>query len=373
MRIKNANVFRSDGHFEPGNIAITGTQFADTSADSTEIDATGCYAIPGLIDVHLHGCIGYDFTNATTDQIAQMARYQAKNGTTAMCPATLTIPEAEIAEACRQIAACREPDGAAIVGINIEGPFLSPKRAGAQNPAYLHPPDLAMFNRLQAAAEGKIKLISIAPEMPGAMELIDAIHEDVICSLAHTTADYDTALEAFNRGARQLTHLFNGMPHLGHREPSVIGAAMDSPHAYAEMICDNIHIHPSAVRAAFRLFGDDRILMISDSIMAAGLTDGKYEIGGLAIDVQGRECRLDKENGALAGSVTNLLGCVRIAVTEMDIPLENAVKAASVNPARALGVFDERGSIEPGKFADLVLLNEDLTIRHVFLQGKQLV
>ncbi|MDR2182763.1 MAG: N-acetylglucosamine-6-phosphate deacetylase [Clostridiales bacterium] len=368
--IKNAKVFRADGAFQQGDVAIDGEYFSDASAGGTEIDAGGRYAIPGLIDVHLHGCVGRDFTEADVDGIAKMARYQAENGITAICPTTFTLPEAQLDQACRNIAAaCDTPEAAAIAGIHLEGPFFSPHKAGAQNPAYMQPPNIQMVERLQAAAGGLVKILSIAPEMPGAMELIDVFADEIVCSLAHTTANYEIATEALARGARHITHLYNAMPPLGHREPGVIGAALDSPHCNVELICDNVHIHPAVVRATLRMFGDDRVIMISDSMAAAGLGEGTYEIGGLAVDVRGNTARL-ANNGPIAGSVSNLMQCVRTAVTQMNIPLAQAVKCASVNPAKAIGIFNERGSIAPGKYADLVLLNADLSIHAVYLRGK---
>jgi len=370
MIIKNAKVFRPDGRFAEGDVAIDGAYFAETAVGE-EIDASGCYAIPGLIDIHIHGCVGEDFSFADVEGIAKMARYQAENGVTAVCATTLTLPEAQLAQACRNIAATKAPGIAAIAGIHLEGPFISPNKAGAQNPAHIAAPSMQMFENLQEAAQGMVKMLAIAPEMPGAMEMIDAFGGKIVCSLAHTTADYQTALEAFSRGARLITHMYNAMPPLNHREPGVIGAAMDSPHCSVELICDNVHVHPSAVRAAFAMFGDDRVIMISDSMAATGLGDGTYEIGGLAVTVQGNKSVLS-HNGTIAGSVANLMECVRIAATQMDISLGRAVKCASVNPAKAIGVYNERGSIEPGKYADLVLLNPDLSIRKVFLRGEML-
>jgi N-acetylglucosamine-6-phosphate deacetylase len=371
MLIKNAVVFQERGEFTPGDIAISGQYFSEASAGEDVFDASGCYAIPGLIDVHLHGCVRHDFSDGDAAGIEAMAGYQAQNGVTAICPATMTLPEESLAAACRAMAAYSGENGAAIVGINLEGPFISPGKLGAQNPAYVRKPDEAMVRRLQQAANGLVKLLAIAPETEGAMELIGAVSGEIVCSLAHTAADYKTAAEAFSRGARQVTHLYNAMPPFTHREPGVVGAALDCPECRVELICDNVHIHPSVVRATLRMFGDDRVIMISDSMMATGMKDGDYELGGLAVQVKGNTARL-AENGAIAGSVTNLMNCVRTAVKEMGVPLASAVKCASVNPAKAIGVFDERGSIAPGKYADLVLLREDLSIHSVFLKGKML-
>ena len=369
MLIKNAKMFRSDGTFEQSAIAVDGQRFSTESTTGKEFDAKGCYAIPGLIDLHIHGCVGHDFSDSDIDGIVKMTQYQASNGVSAICPTTLTLPEEQLTLACRRIASTPAlNDGASIVGIHLEGPFLSPNKIGAQNSDYVNPPNLDMFRRLQVASDGLVKLLSIAPEIPGAMELIDALKDEICCSLAHTTADYDTATQALRRGARQVTHLFNAMPPLAHREPGVIGAAIDSPHCNVELICDGVHVHPAAVRAAFKLFGDERIILISDSFMAAGLGDGTYKMGRLKVKVKGNLAQL-AEGETIAGSVTTLMGIVRTTVTQMNIPLGIAVKCASVNPAKALGIYDEHGSISPGKFANLVLLNDDLSINRVLLRG----
>ena len=371
MLVKHANVFREEGIFEVGDIAISGAYFADASPDNTVLDASGCYAIPGLIDIHLHGCMGHEFSDANAQQLQAMARFQAASGVTAICPSTLTLPEAHLAAACKRLAAFHDPEGAAFVGIHLEGPFLSPKKVGAQNPAYIHPPDLDMFRRLQQASGGLVKRLAIAPEIEGAMELIAALKDEISCSIAHTTADYETAKRAFEMGAAGLTHLFNAMPPLHHRDPGVIGAALDTPGCRVELICDNVHVHPSAVRAAIAMFGKDRVIFISDSIMAAGLPDQVCQMGGLEVEIKGNLACI-AGTSTIAGSISNLMGCLYIAVTETGIPLETAVTCASINPAKAIGIYDKHGSIQPGKYADLVLLREDLSIRGVILRGKLL-
>ena len=372
MIIKNAKVFRENGLFEDGDVAISGELFADTSGTGEVLDAAGCYAIPGLVDIHFHGCIGYDFSDAIEGQLRELTRFEAANGVTTICPATLTLPEEDLAAACRRISGIKEPDGSAIVGIHLEGPFFSYNKRGAQNPDYLRLPDVEMVRRLQKEAGGLIKLIAVAPELEGGIEFIKALSGEMCCSVAHTEACYEVAMDAYRHGARQATHLYNGMPPFHHRDPGVIGAALDSPSCRIEIICDGVHVHPSAVRATFKMFGDDRIILISDSMMATGLAKGTYELGGLAVEVRGGAAYL-VEGGSLAGSINTLIGCVRIAVTKMDIPLASAIKCASVNPAKAIGIYDKHGSIEPGKYADLVLLGEDLSIRQVFLKGKRLV
>ena len=374
MRIINADVFDVEKGFVEKTITMRGAHFAaeeQEAADSAEPvwDATGCYAIPGLIDLHTHGCMRHDFSTASPEGIRRMRDYQAQNGITALCATTMTLPQERLEEACARLK--DSTGGAELLGIHLEGPFLSPDKLGAQNPLYVQKPDVALYRRLQAISGGLVKLLALAPEMDGGMELIRAVSGEVVCSLAHTTASYAVATEAFANGTRQVTHLYNAMPPFAHREPGVVGAALDAPDCRVELICDGIHVHPSMVRATFRLFGDDRIVFISDSMEATGLADGSYELGELSVLVQDGAARL-QGSGALAGSVSNLMNCLRTAVLQMGIPLAAAVKCAAVNPAKVLGVFDERGSIAPGKIADLVLLNPDLSLAAVFLKGQLL-
>ena len=209
--------------------------------------------------------------------------------------------------------------------------------------------------------------MSVAPERPGALDFIQRVGERVCVSLAHTTADYETALAAFQAGARQVTHLYNAMPPFAHRAPGVVGAAFDTPECRVELICDGVHVHPSVVRATFRMFGPDRVTLISDTMRAAGMPDGDYTLGGQAVHVDGRRATL--ADGTLAGSSTDLMACMVTAV-EMGIPLHQAVKAAAVNPARAIGVYSRVGSLEPGKRANLVLLDRDLRVRGVIFRGR---
>ncbi|MGE4548130.1 MAG: N-acetylglucosamine-6-phosphate deacetylase [Intestinibacillus sp.] len=370
MIIRNVMAFQEGGSFVPGELCIADGRFTDVPSGEV-VDGGGCYAIPGLVDIHLHGCSGFDFCDGTPKALSAIAGYEAWRGVAAMCPTLMSFPEERLRAACENAVAFRPDDAAAaLAGIHMEGPFLAPLRKGAQNGAYLHRPDVGLFRRLQRAAGGKIRLLGIAPELPGALGLIEELRDEVTLSLAHTDADYDTACEAFRRGARHVTHLFNAMPPFLHRAPGVVGAAFDAPDCRVELIADGVHLHPGAVRAAFRLFGDNRVILVSDSMMATGLPDGAYTLGGQAVTVSGRRATL--RDGTLTGSVTDLLGCLRTAVRDMDVPLGSAVKAATVNPAKAVGIFDQYGSLTPGKPANLVLLDSDLNLRSVFLRGMKL-
>ena len=369
MEYKNLKIYQPDGTFRTGGLCIAGDRIAAAAPSAAAQDMGGLYAVPGLVDLHFHGCVGYDFCDGTQEAISAIAHYQAKNGVAAICPATMTYPEEKLAGIAQAAAAYRtEADGAALVGINMEGPFVSAAKKGAQNGAYLHAPDAAMFRRLQQQAGGLFKLCDLAPELPGAMQTIEALAGEVRLSIAHTEADYDTACEAFRRGARQVTHLYNAMPPFSHRAPGVIGAAADHSEVMVELIADGVHVHPSVVRTTFKVFSG-RVILISDSMMATGLADGEYALGGQAVTVRGNRATL--HDGTIAGSATNLLDCMRSAV-RMGVPLGQAVQAASTNPARALGLRQDYGSLEPGKLANVLLLDDQLNLHAVILRGKLL-
>lgn len=378
MIIRNALVYGEDKTFSRLDIRIEEDVFTEIcpslapSENESVLDADGLYAIPGLIDIHFHGCMGHDFCDGTVEAIDAITRYEASCGVTSVCPATMTVsPESlvQVMDAARTYnESPARPGQASLVGINMEEPFISEAKKGAQAAEHIRLCDEALFCSLQERSGDLIKLVDIAPENEGAMEFIDALHDKVTISLAHTTADYQTAKEAYDRGARHATHLYNAMPPFTHRAPGVVGAAFDSPHCRAELICDGVHIHPSVVRATFQLFGDDRMILISDSMRAVGMEDGQYTLGGQDVAVKGKYATLVSD-GTLAGSVTNLMDCMRTAVKEMQIPLESAIACATMNPAKAIGIYDRYGSISTGKIANLVLLDQDLNLRQVIIHG----
>ena len=369
MRITGGQVFDLHEGFVRRDVCFDGRLLSSSSADGKTYDASGCYVIPGLTDLHFHGRMGKDFSDADPEGLEIMAKYELSQGVTQICPAGMTLLEEQLTKVCQVAAAHRDANkpGAELCGINLEGPFLSTAKKGAQKADWIHAPDVDMFRRLMAASKGLVKLVSIAPEEPGAMEFIEAVEGEVTVSIAHTTADYDTAMEAFRLGARQVTHLFNAMPPFSHRAPGVVGAALDTPICNVELICDGVHIHPSVVRATFKMFGPKRVILVSDTMRAAGMPDGDYTLGGQPVKVKGKYATL--ADGTLAGSVTNLMNCMRTAVS-FGIPLEDAVWAAAVNPARAIGIFSRMGSLEPGKRANVVVLDQNLELKDVFFRGE---
>lgn len=379
MWIRDARVYR-DGKFEQGDIRIDGERFGSETGTSgaeqagsgdqsvQEINAEGLYAIPGLIDIHFHGCVGHELGEATYEAFEAMAKYQQSVGVLAICPATMTCSEEEMCRTAKA-AAEYEGSGADLVGLHLEGPFLSPNKVGAQNPDYLQLPKAETVLRWQELSGGLIRQCDVAPELPGAMEFIGEISRVLpAVSIAHTTADYDTARAALTAGANHLTHGFNAMPGIHHREPGPLIAASEAG-ADVELIADNVHLHPAIIRAAFKLFGEDHVVFISDSMAACGLKDGDYSLGGLKVTVKGRRAVLTDHPETLAGSVTNLMDCVRRAVNEMGIPLELAVKASTINPARSIGIDRDYGEIAEGKFANVLLLDENLQLCHIIQKG----
>lgn len=385
MIIRNGQVFtlENGGTFTPGNVTTEGdiitsvtqpNEIQENNGAETVIDASGCYVIPGLVDIHFHGCDGYDFCDGTPEAISAISAYELKNGITDICPATMTLDEETLTGIVKNAAAFAGNEvgsaGADLIGVHMEGPFVSPAKKGAQNGDYIQMPDAKLLLRWQDAAEGLIRLVTIAPELPGALSCIQELGKQIAFSVGHTVADYQQAREAMESGALHVTHLYNAMPPFSHRAPGVIGAAQDTDGCMVELICDGVHIDPAVVRATFRLFGEDRVILISDSMRATGKPDGSYSLGGQAVTVQGRYATLS--DGTLAGSVTNLYSCMVNAVN-MGIPLRTAVKAATINPSRSIGVEHQLGSVEVGKKAHLLVLNtSDLSIRHI-IKGQALI
>ena len=387
MIIKNASIYTEDHTFVNGNAVVENGRFVSFSdfseQDAQIVDAQGLYMIPGLVDIHFHGCMGADMCDGTKEALDIITKYEASIGVTSIAPATMTLPVEELesilktaaeykkeCENINQIETKNDKKRADFVGINMEGPFISASKKGAQAEENILQCDYEYFCRLQKAAKGLIKLVDLAPEEPGAMEFIEKAKDEVVISLAHTASNYDTAKEAIQRGASHATHLYNAMPPLNHRNPGVIGAVRDSETCHAELICDGVHIHPSVIRATFAMFGAKRMILISDSMRATGLNDGDYTLGGQPVKVKGNLATL--HDGTIAGSATNLMDCVRFVVKKVGLPFETAVMCASENPAKEIGIFHEVGSISAGKKADFVLLDKDLNIVSVYVDGKEI-
>jgi len=373
MLIKNGLVFCEDFALREEYVYTEFDRISEPNSQTEVLDATGCIVAPGFIDIHIHGANGTDFCDSNRQAHENIARYLASVGITSYLGTTMAMKKPALLEMVRVADEFMDnpvEDGAVMRGINLEGPFASLEKKGAMNPNNLIDPDYDFFLELNDACSGRIRLNDVAPEKPGALDFIARTSEICVVSLHHTNADYDLAKEAFLRGASHVTHLYNAMSSFSHRAPGVIGAAADYASS-VELISDGHHVHPAAIRVAFSIFGEDRICLISDAMMACGMSDGVYNLGGQRVTVKEGLATLD--NGTIAGSATPLSESFRRAVVEFGIPLESALRATTANPARVLGMQDEIGSIAIGKRADLTLLDaKTLEVRHCVLGGKLL-
>ncbi len=370
MILKNAELFDADFNLIRADLATSGNRIAQIApdiADDDVVNLSGCILLPGFVDIHIHGCAGHDACDATRDALSAMAAHLVRHGVTAFCPTTMTIAPEALTKAVRTVRGCisEPPEGASILGVNLEGPYISVHKKGAQMAEYVRKPDLDQFMRLYEACGGGIKLVDIAPETEDAHAFIEATSKLCRVSLAHSEADYDEAKAAFDCGVRHATHLFNAMTGLTHRAPGAVGAILDDERVTAELICDGQHIHPAVLRTAFKVLGD-RAVVVSDSMRAAGLPDGVSELGGQKVYVKNGTARL--ADGTLAGSITNLHDELKNLIA-YGIPLRQAVRSVTINPAAAVNADAEIGSLCVGKQADIVALDSRFEIKMVICRG----
>lgn len=375
MILQNGSIFTALGRFMPADVRIEDGRIAEVApagslSGGEVLDASGKYVTPGFVDIHIHGAAGEDFCDSVdgdTKHVRAMQQYLGSQGVTSFLGTTMAFSEeilGGIFSTIRPLLGA-EGEGAVLRGVNMEGPFFNKSKKGAQAEKYIIDPDWEMFQRLFEASGGSIRLLDVAPELPGAMEFIQKAAKLCTVSIAHTSATYEQAKDAFAHGASHTTHLFNAMPAFTHRAPGVVGAAADDA-AHVEMICDGIHLHPAVVRAVFAMFGAERVCLISDSMRACGMPNGVYTLGGQTVYMT--DGRATLEDGTIAGSATCLAECFRRAV-KFGVPLESALRAATINPAQAAGLFDELGSVTTGKRADLLVLGRDLVPEAIFIGG----
>lgn len=374
MFYKNARIFTPDFTFQTGGFEVTEDgRFQNVLSENIPESATdlqGATVIPGLVDVHIHGAMGFDFSDG--EGIAEMAAYLCREGITSFTPASMTLPYETLSKAYASAAefAKKQTQGCArLLGVHMEGPYFSEKKKGAQNGAFLKSPDFAGFEKLYKDCGGLIAIADVAPELPGAEEFVQKAKDLCTVSVAHTDSDYDHAKAAFDAGATHLTHLYNAMPGIHHRNPGVIPAAVENKNVRAELICDGLHVHPASVRLAFSMFGADRMVLISDALRCLGMPDGEYELGGQQVFLSGGVAKL--ADGTIAGAATNLYQGMCNAM-RFGIPEADAVRAATYNPACAVGKENTVGVIADGCMADFLVCSPDYTQKRVFLSGKEI-
>jgi len=374
MFYKNARIYTGDFKFHTGAFEVVDGKFGAVLPENVPedaIDLNGATVIPGLIEAHSHGAVGADFSDGDYEGLVRMAKYYLSCGVTSFAPTSMTLPYEilEKAFATARKLVDEDPAGCAKVrGIHMEGPFFSMKKKGAQNGAYLKDPDFEGFKKLNDGCGGLVKIVDLASELPGAEEFVRQASQVCTVSIAHTDSDYDHAKAAIEAGVSHLTHLYNAMPGINHRNPGVIPAAVESGTVRAELICDGYHIHPSAVRLAFTMF-KDRMIIVSDSGRCAGQPDGtQFELGGQDAWLRDGVARLG--DGTIACSASNMWKCLQ-NVLSWGIPEEEAIRAATYNPAVSLGAADVVGSIEEGKIADFLIITGNYEDKRVFLAGQE--
>lgn len=366
MRELEGYVFMDWGEFKPGRVYIEDgkivnvEELPEVSLSPEEADN---YIIPGLVDIHSHGCFGHDTCDGDPEGLREMIKFEESRGITSYCPTTMTYPEEKLSGVVKAVRKVAESTKT-IKGIYLEGPFISKEKRGAQNPAYIQKADAGMVDRLNELSGNLVKVVAVAPETEGAMDFIKEMSGKYHCSIAHTTADYDTAVEAMKNGADEATHLYNAMPAYSHRAPGVIGAVIENDNVKAELIADGIHVHPAVVRNTFKTLGADRVMLISDSMEATGMPNGQYALGGQDVFMKDRLATL--KDGTIAGSASTLFDCMTEAI-KMGVPKEQALISATRTPAKQIGIYDRVGSITKGKDADLLIVNEKFELKEVII------
>ena len=364
-RIDNGRVY-----IKNGRIAKVGKRISSFSEAET-VDASGMTVVPGFVDTHVHGGSGSDVMDGTAEAVRKIASYHARFGTTSMVATTTTESFERIIRAVRATRAVieRRTDGAEVLGIHLEGPYINPERRGAQNVKHVRLPSLGEFKRILDESANRVRIVTLAPEIKRAVEFIAALKNmGIVLSAGHSNASYADMVSAIDAGITHVTHIFNGMRELHHREPGIVGAALTREELTVSVIADGVHVHPNVIELLFKAKGVDNIILITDAIRAAGMSDGTYELGGLHVTVKRGVCRL--ASGTLAGSTLTMNMAVKNMIDFLGIPLSDALKMASTNAAKIIGFADSKGSLEEGKDADIAILDEDFNVKSTIVKGR---
>ncbi|MGW0477320.1 N-acetylglucosamine-6-phosphate deacetylase [Streptomyces coeruleorubidus] len=370
--LTGATVVLPTGTVENGQVTIDGTRITGVAPESAQvIDVTGHYVLPGFVDIHNHGGGGASFTSGSVEDVLKGIHTHRLHGTTTLVASTVTGDMDFLTERAGLLSELAEQGE--IAGIHFEGPFISPCRKGAHSEELLRDPDPAEVRKLIDAARGRAKMVTLATELPGGIDSVRLLAEHgVIAAIGHTDATYEQTVEAIDAGATVATHLFNAMPQLGHRSPGPIAALLEDDRITIELIDDGTHLHPAALQLAFHRAGADRVAFITDAMDAAGFGDGRYWLGPLEVEVADGVARL-LTDGTIAGSTLTLDRAFKRAVTVDGLSVEDAVQALSATPARLLGMTDTIGSLEPGKYADLLLMDSAFDLKGVMRRGEWVV
>ena len=369
--ISNGEIFQNENFLVDGSrIVERGDSFDLGNSRAEVLNLRGLTVMPGFIDIHIHGAMGYDVMDATYEALERISTYKIEEGCTSFCPSTITAPVDKTIAAVKNIRFAMDKGlgGAKVIGAFVEGPFINPKYKGAHPEEYILPVDLNLLEKFIAAGEGCITSMIIAPELPGAVPAIEVLVKNGIqVRLGHSSASMEEVETALAAGASSAVHTFNAMSPLHHREPGMVGAVLTRPELRGELICDMVHVHAKVCRLLIEAKGSGGVALITDCMAAAGLPDGEFKLGELYVQVNEGVSRLP--DGTIAGSTVTMLDCVKNLNTHVGLPLEKAVEMATSTPAKLINKYDEIGSLELGKYADIIAMDDDYNIRFVMAEG----
>ncbi|MCD8915947.1 N-acetylglucosamine-6-phosphate deacetylase [Staphylococcus simulans] len=375
--VANGKVYTEEGVLDPGYVKISEGKISEVGqgeykGDLEVVDAAGRHVLPGFIDIHIHGGYGEDAMDASYDGLKHLSESLLSEGTTSYLATTMTQSKENIDRALTNIVKYKssqnKEEAAEIAGVHLEGPFISEHKVGAQNPKYVQRPSAEAIEHFQHTAKGNIKIITFAPEVEGAQAVLEKLSDEIIFSMGHTVATFDEVNEAVEHGAKHATHLYNAGTPFEHRHPGLFGAAWTNDGIHTELIADGIHSHPAAVKIAYTMKGNQRFYLITDAMRAKGMSDGEYDLGGQNVIVKGSEARL--ASGALAGSILKMNDGLRNMLNFTGASLEEMWRVSSLNQAIALGIDQQKGSIQKGKDADIVVLDNEMNVSTTIKNGK---